>query len=306
MNDNKALWEQGEGRPLPLPQAVGLMGLAAVINSGSGLLVRFLEAASDWQAVFWRGLSLGLMVGLILALRHGKSTPGLVWRIGWTGVAGALFFAGALSFFVLALAHTSVANTVFTMSAIPFFTAILAWLLLGEEIDGVTGLAIIVAMSGIAIMVTGGLGNGSLSGNLMALVAALCFSGFVVALRYGAAFDMLPVIMVGAFLAVLFALLMNAQVMAVSKRDLLLCLLWGGVLSSSAHFFMIRASRSLSGAHLSLLVLLEFVLAPLWVFVFVNEIPDRLTLFGGGIVLAAIGAHAIFSLACRTPDQQEQ
>jgi drug/metabolite transporter (DMT)-like permease len=45
-----------------------------------------------------------------------------------------------------------------------------------------------------------------------------------------------------------------------------------------------------------LLVLVEFVLGPLWVWLFVNEVPRAATLVGGAIVIAAVASRAALSL----------
>jgi drug/metabolite transporter (DMT)-like permease len=272
------------------------MAFAAAINSTGGLVVRSLEAADDWQVVFWRGLSLGVAILVIVFYMQGKAVAQSICSIGWTGVSGGLFFCGALTFYVLSLTHTTVANTVFTMSAIPFFTALLAWFIIGEQINRAMLLAIFMAMGGIAIMVGNGVNNGALSGNLMAIGAALSFAFFVVVLRKGRTINMLPTTMVGALVAACFALFMTGGNIRVSNRDLALCLFWGATISSASHFLMVKASRFLSGAHLSLLVLLEFVLAPVWVFLFVDEVPDTMTLVGGAVVLAAVSGHTIMSM----------
>ena len=50
------------------------------------------------------------------------------------------------------------------------------------------------------------------------------------------------------------------------------------------------------GAELMLLVLVEFVLGPIWVWLFVNEIPRAATLVGGAVVLVAVASRAALSL----------
>jgi drug/metabolite transporter (DMT)-like permease len=51
-------------------------------------------------------------------------------------------------------------------------------------------------------------------------------------------------------------------------------------------------------------MLLETVLGPLWVWVFLNEVPSRVTFVGGGLVLVALIFNAILSL--RTPSSSEK
>ena len=273
--------------------AVVMMVASSAIMSLSGLLVRNLEAASDWKIIFWRSVALAVAMAIVLLVEHKAATLREVRRIGWLGILGGVFFAATIMGFVLALTHTTVANTVFTMSAIPFFTALLAWLVLGERVNTSTLLAILVASIGIALMVGDGFAKGSVFGNLMAILTALGFACFVVVLRKGRSVNMLPSIIIAALIAALTAFYMAAGDVALSSYDLVLCLIWGAVISSGSYFLMVRSSRHLQGAELTLLVLLEFILAPIWVFLFVNEVPGRMTLVGGAIVLAAVSIHAL-------------
>ena len=48
------------------------------------------------------------------------------------------------------------------------------------------------------------------------------------------------------------------------------------------------ASRHIVAAELTIFMLLEFALGPVWVWLFVNEIPSRWTLVGGALVISAV------------------
>ena len=41
---------------------------------------------------------------------------------------------------------------------------------------------------------------------------------------------------------------------------------------------------------------IEFILGPIWVWVFINEVPSAMTLVGGAVVLSSVGGHALFSV----------
>ena len=50
------------------------------------------------------------------------------------------------------------------------------------------------------------------------------------------------------------------------------------------------------GRVLTLLILLEFILGPIWVRLLIYEVPSEMTLIGGAVVLAAVGGHAVASM----------
>ena len=277
-------------------QAVALVILSAAVISTSGILIRSLEAATEWQVVFWRGVSLAVGVFVVLFIQHRGATINTIRSIGWLGVLGSMFFGGAMIGYVLAITNTTVANAVFTMSAVPFFTAVLAWVLLGERVSAITAVAIAAACVGIALMVGDGIATGTVFGNAMALFAAVCIAFFVVILRKGRAVNMLPATAIGGLLSAVLAFYFMEGGYQVSRRDLVICLTLGGIISCMGHVFFVIASRRLSNAELTLLTLIEFILGPIWVWMFINEVPNDLSLIGGAVVLSAVGGHALFSM----------
>ena len=81
-----------------------------------------------------------------------------------------------------------------------------------------------------------------------------------------------------------------------STHFLVICLTLGGIISCMGYVFFVIASRRLSNAELTLLTLIEFILGPIWVWMFINEVPNDLSLIGGAVVLSAVGGHALFSM----------
>jgi len=86
--------------------------------------------------------------------------------------------------------------------------------------------------------------------------------------------------------------LMQGGDLRVSMRDLALSYLWGGAVAGSAHYLYIVASRHLLAAEITLFMLLEFALAPLWVWWVVGERPSPWTIAGGALIMAAVAARA--------------
>jgi drug/metabolite transporter (DMT)-like permease len=75
-------------------------------------------------------------------------------------------------------------------------------------------------------------------------------------------------------------------------NDILLCLFWGCCLSGFVNWTFIVASRHLATAEVTLLMLIEFALGPLWVWWFVGEVPHRWTLIGGADQQATTGSKS--------------
>jgi drug/metabolite transporter (DMT)-like permease len=153
-----------------------------------------------------------------------------------------------------------------------------------------------VAAAGILVMMAEGFGIGSSYGNAMALVTACCFSSFAVIVRRYRQIDMLPTLLVSGAIIVLVALILRVDDLGISLHDLLLCFLWGGLLSGLANWMFIVASRHLVAAEVTLFMLLEFALGPVWVWLFVGETPTLWTLAGGTLVIASVTLRALIEL----------
>ena len=115
----------------------------------------------------------------------------------------------------------------------------------------------------------------------MALMTTLFFSIYAVIVRFNRQVDMLPAILISTVLIMAMTGLTQRGVLPISKDDLWLCLLWGGVMSGFTSASFIVASRHIIAAELTIFMLLEFALGPVWVWLFVNEIPSKWTLAGG-------------------------
>ena len=84
--------------------------------------------------------------------------------------------------------------------------------------------------------------------------------------------------------------------LAVPLSDFAIAFAWGGIISATVHGLFVWGSRFVQGAELTLVVLLEFILAPVWVWLAFSERPSLLTLVGGVLVLSAVGSRGILAL----------
>ena len=86
---------------------------------------------------------------------------------------------------------------------------------------------------------------------------------------------MLPALLLSGLFVTILAGVASLDALFISWNDLLMCILWGGVMSGIGNGMFIIASRHLVAAELTLFMLLEFALSPLWVWMFVGETPTH-------------------------------
>jgi len=224
--------------------------------------------------------------------------------VGRFGILAGVLLAGAGISFIQAFAHTTIANALFIFGAIPFFAALLARLFLGERLRRSTLVTMLFAGSGLALMVFNGINIGSGFGNLMALATALCFAGYAVVVRYRRRVEMLPTLLIGSALIIAVSLPASGGNLALPLHDILLCLFWGGCLSGFVNWTFIIASRHLAAAEVTLLMLIEFALGPVWVWWFIGETPNRWTLIGGSVIITSVAVRAILELINKPRPEQ--
>lgn len=276
-------------------------GVALVLAAGSlwslmGLGLRQIEAATVWQILFWRSVG---MVPVLLAFIWWTSNGRPLQAIRQIGLAGAIggfglvfAFAGA----IYAIQTTTIANAVFLFTASPFVAAVLGWIVLGERVRPWTWAAIGLAVFGMYLMVREGLAIGALAGNVAALLSAAGFGAFSVCLRWGKVGQMLPVSMLGGVFSVIVAaaiLITRGEPIVVSGWDMGVSLTIGAAILALGMVMFTLGSKVIPAAELTLLSLIEVLLAPIWVFLFLGETASAGTFVGGGVLLAAVCLNAI-------------
>ena len=286
--------------------AMSIMVGEAMLVSFAGLIFRSMEHANIWQISFYRGLVLIGTISIILFLQYHTKIFSHIIRIGAPGFIAGTLMAVAQLCYIESMTHTTIANTVFTMSAIPFITAALARIFLKENLRRATLFTMAVAALGIYIMIAEGLKIGSLYGILMAAAAAFSFSCFAVIVRQYRGINMLPVLLISGLVNSIVGLFLLDNDFRISTNDLMLCILWGALIQSLGFYLFILAAQSLVAAELTLFMLLEFSLGPIWVWLGVGETPTLDTLIGGTLVLFSVSLLTFNELKGGGPNKTQR
>jgi len=274
--------------------------LGGVFLSFGGLLIRFVEQASPWTILFYRSLVFTFTVLVFLVVRDRRALIARFASIGLWDLLVALFLAIGFICYVLSVFNTSVANTVLLLSTGPVAAGVLAYFVLGEVVRAITWFAMLLAIAGVFVMVSGGIDGGDKVGMAYAIVAVLSYARFVVLLRdLGPQREMIaPIALAGLFAALMCVpmLIPLKATLAISAHDFLIAFLLGSVQVGLGFIFITLGSRSVPAAQITLLGLSETALSPLWVWLAVNEVPATNTLLGGAIVLLAVAMQGYSAL----------
>ena len=261
------------------------VALAAIAWSTAGVLQRQLTLDTTTQ-VFGRAVFAAVALLAYVALVERGGVVRAFRSVGLAGVAVALCVATAAGSFIAALNYASVARVLFILAVSPVLAALLARVTLGEPITRRTARAMALALVGVTVML-GAPGEGSLTGDGLALLAALSFAVMVVITRWRHDVSMAPATCLSQLILVA-VFLPFATPGEIAGGDLgWLAALGIGQIGLGFALLTVGA-RLIPAAQVGLITLLEVVLGPLWVWLALDERPSTLTLAGGAIVIAAI------------------
>ncbi len=262
-----------------------LMG--AFFLSWGGLLIREWEGSDVWQILFWRSFFFNLTLILFLYLIYKKESFSIVKKSGFPGVLGGITMAIGFTAYVFAMSTTTVANVLFIISTQTIWLALFGYLFLKEKISLRTFLAIILAMVGISVMVGGSLSSGSLFGNIVALFIPINFAILILLIRKYVHLDLVPALFYGGLIIMFFSFFMSETIM-ISKHNLVVGFLLGSFQHAFGFICIVIGARSTAAVVVGLLMLVETLLGPFWVWVFLSEIPPMSVFIGGGIIILAV------------------
>ncbi|MDD3449393.1 MAG: DMT family transporter [Gammaproteobacteria bacterium] len=265
-----------------------VVGAGVLVISFDALLIR-LAAAGAWEVAFWRGALMALSLGLIWALLGGRRRgAGRMPRGPVLAAAALLGVNGCL--FVLAIMHTTVANTVVILSTAPLFAALLTRLFLGEPVAARTWGAIVICMIGTVAVFAGSLHAGGLGGDLAALAAALNFGALLVLLRRHPGLPRIPLVGAGGLVMAVLSLPFAAP-LGLGTESYAVLALMGLVQMPLALVLITRGTDYLPAPEVGLMILVETLLGPLWVWLGIGERPASITLAGGLVIVSTLVAH---------------
>ncbi len=285
MNNNRLLYRRG------ILQLVA----SGCFLSTAGIALRLVEQADGWQILFYRSLALSITILLILVFQKGSRVFDEFRKLDWNDCLLAVFLGTGFVTYVFALLYNTVANALFIFSFAPFLAAFLGWMLLGERVATRTWLAIGVAMAGLAVMVGSELALSHYLGTLLALWIPIAYAASIIAVRRSKRDNML----VALCLAGLVALVLSAFFVtdyALTSRDLIISLYLGVFQVGMGFTLVVLGSRHVPAAQVGLLALVEPILAPLWVWMGVGELPGLATIIGGSIIFLAIATDGILNI----------
>ncbi|WP_417809022.1 DMT family transporter [Thioclava sp.] len=258
------------------------------------LLMRWSEMNGS-QMVAWRGLLMGsamLLAWLIFRWRHLQGDLRAI-ACG-AGLLIVLCQACNASLFAIGIAVAPVSVVLFSVATVPIFAALLSRMIMGETAHWTTWVATASVLAGIGVAVFGtapAQTTGSpLLGAAIGLGVAMFLALSFVIIRANAQLPILLAVGVGATLAGLAGLAWTGT-SAMMAGHVWAIALAGALVLPVSFFSLSLASRYTHPSNVSLLMLLETVLGPIWIWAGTDVAPTPAMLAGGAIVIVSLALY---------------
>tara|TARA_B100000963_G_scaffold334968_1_gene328676 strand:- start:10566 stop:11435 length:870 start_codon:yes stop_codon:yes gene_type:complete len=255
--------------------------------SWGGFIVRSFETTNAWDILFLRSFFFFFGVSIFLLTTYKKNSFKIIKESGIPGFLGGFVMSLSFIAFVFAMMNTSVANVVFIISTQTMFLALLGYFYLNEKVSFIGLISIVLAMAGITIMIGDSISSGTLFGNIVALAIPINFSIFVMIVRKNSNLDMVPVMWYAAVLSLLYGLFMTENFIF-TTNDIIMGFLLGVPQLTFGFICITIGTRTTRSVTVGLLMLTETLFAPLWVWIFLNEIPPLSVFIGGAVIILAL------------------
>ena len=269
--------------PMRRMHAVWLLILVTLMWSSGGVLVKLV----DWHPLATAGMRSAIAGLVVLAfLRRPR------FALSWSLWGGAVAFAASQLLFISATRLTTAANAVFLQYTAPIHVAVFGTWFLKERLRWLDALSIGAVLVGMFLFFGDELTTAGLWGNVCAVGSGVAFAWVILVLRQQKDGPILEIVLLGNLLTALAGTPFMFAGWPDAKGWLGIVLL--GVfqlgLSYVLYAVVIKHLRAMEAV---LIQTIEPILNPVWVLVFLAEVPGRWALVGGGIVLLSVTCRAI-------------
>ncbi|HJQ41316.1 MAG TPA: EamA family transporter [Thermoanaerobaculia bacterium] len=258
--------------------------IAALLWSTGGIGIKAV-ADSALKVTFYR--SVFAAVTLFLLMRNHVRV-----RVTPAFLAAIVCYGACLTSFVIATKWTTAANAIFLQYAGVVWVLLLSPVILREPMQRRDVIAIIVALSGMALFFIGKFEARGMAGNAMALVSSVFFAGLILALRREHDTARAAVTWGNVFIA-LAALPFVWNDLSLTPKSFGAFAFLGVFQIGLAYAAFVKGLQYVTATQASLTGMLEPVANPIWVLLFVGERPSLFAIAGGAVVLTAIAWHTM-------------
>lgn len=258
-------------------EAIGVLVVTAVMWSLAGVLIKEVS----WHPVAISGVRSAVAAVVMLAVVRRKD-----FNFSRVQIAGAVFYATNMLVFVASTKLTTAANAIVLQYTAPIYVALLSAYFLKEKTNRLEWVTVAAAVGGMAMFFFDKLSTEHLWGNLLGIVTGLSFALSIMCMRKQKDGSPAGLIFMGnvitAVAAIPFMFGSTPDIKSISYVSIL-----GVVQLGVPYIFYAYAIKRVTALEGIMVPVIEPILNPIWVFLFIGEVPGKWALPGGIIVIAS-------------------
>ena len=210
-------------------------------------------------------------------------------------IGGAICYAAFNYCFITSTTLTSSAIAIMMQYTAPIYVALLSWLFLRERVGWADIISVGFVFLGMIFFLLDSNSGGSLKGNIVSIFNGITFAGISIFLRLQKDGNPALSMYLGNVISAVpgLPIMWNA---GMPDTISLLFLLLAGLLVAVSYTLYAKASTGLSALETVLIPIIDPVMNPVWVFLFLDERPGALTIVGAAVILVSVTIRVVSGL----------
>jgi len=275
-------------------KGLGITSLGVFIMSLESLFIKFTTIDSITFS-FYLGIFMFISMSVTLLLKQKDVIKDIKNNSFSILILCALLMGSSNIFFISAIKSTTVANVVLIFGTSALFSSFFAYLLYKEKVSINIIIASFFMFIGLFIIFNDSLGIGNMLGNIYALLCTSTFSlAFVLLAKYSQISRVGLTALTGVFISIIAFFLTDS--ISIDMNNFLIIAIMGLLITPISRVLIGNGTKYISASEVSLLMIIETIMAPIWVWIFLNEIPAENTFLGGSIIVFTLILNSIYTL----------
>ncbi len=264
------------------------MVLASVFWSIAGLFIKQIS----WHPLVIAGLR-SLICGTFLLFFIDKKKIYINKKV----LFGSVMYVFVAGLFVMANKMTTSTNAILLQFTAPIWVVVISVLFLRQKPNKKDVLAVVIVLMGMVLFFMGDLEVGNIYGNIMAIMAGVSLAVMLIIMRGETGNSPLLIPLIGNFILFVITIpalfVLQPQFTATNVINIVIL----GIFQLGMGYLLFSiAVPYVSTLEAALIMVIEPLLNPIWVFIFIGEQPTIQAIIGGVIVVVSVVSYKVSNL----------
>lgn len=265
-------------------RAMLMMAICAALWSISGIFIKLIS----WSPLLIAGTRSIIAAAVLGVFMLYRRVPLTICKYS---IGAGIGLSACCIFFVIANKYTTAANAIVLQYAAPVFILLMNAFIFKQKLRKTEVIVVAITMIGITLFFFDQLSPGNIIGNIFAIIAGIFLALMFVMVGQGGDDDSIRMtgILLAHFLCAAVGIPLGLiGTTGATEMEILYIVILGIFQLGIPYVLYAVASKDCSPLACSLISMLEPLLNPVWVAIFVGEMPGVFALFGAVIIIGIV------------------